>query len=168
MMRQASRGRLFLKGGGDDAVQPTQPVKPTSPSGPITRSRAKAIYDKVNSLLSLYTFDVSMNGSLPHGDTFCMLSYEPPMERQEGAKEGQQGGQEEEEAGRKKRPLMPIGISGSDLTRNIQLNPEYPDRVRKGTQPNRNIRFKTDPDIPVVSSLRGKRAKCLVTPPVTP
>ena len=123
--------------GGDDAVQPTQPVKPTSPSGPITRSRAKAIHDKVHSLLSLYTFDVSVNGSLPHGDTFCMLSYEPPRERQEVAKEDQEGGredegadqedgQEDEEAGRKKRALMPTGISGSDLTRNIRLNPEYP------------------------------------------
>ena len=80
----------------------------------------------MNSLLSRYTFDISVNGSLPHGDTFCMLSYEPPRERQEVAKEGQEGGQEEEEAGRKKRALMPTGISGSDLTRNIRLNPEYP------------------------------------------
>ena len=78
--------------------------------GPITRSRAKAIHDKVNSLLSLYTFDVSVNGSLPHGDTFCMLSYEPPMERQEGAKEDQEDGHgdaledqedDQEEEGRK-------------------------------------------------------------------
>ena len=59
----------------------------------MTRSRAKAIHDKVNSLLSLHTFDVSVNGSLPHGDTLCMLSYEPPMEPQGDAKEGQEDGQ---------------------------------------------------------------------------
>ena len=80
MMREASRGRLFLKGGGDDAVQPAQPVKSTTPNGPMTRSRAKAIHDKVNSLLSLHTFDVSVNGLLLHGTTLCILSYEPSME----------------------------------------------------------------------------------------
>ena len=127
----------FSKGGGDDAAQHTPPPTSTTPIGPITRSRAKTIHDKVNSLLSRYTFDISVNGSLPHGDTFCMLSYEPPRERQEVAKEDQEGGredegadqedgQEDEEAGRKKRALMPTGISGSDLTRNIRLNPEYP------------------------------------------
>ena len=85
------------QGGGDDAGQPTQPLTPTTTSGPMTRSRAKAIHDKVNSLLYLHTFDVSVNGSLPHGDTLCMLSYEPSMEPQGDAKDDQDKGQEEEE-----------------------------------------------------------------------
>ena len=76
----------------------------------MTRSRAKAIHDKVNSLLSLHTFDVSVNRSLPHGDTICMLRYEPPMEHQMGAKEDQEDGhgdalegqeEDQEEEGRK-------------------------------------------------------------------
>ena len=50
----------------------------------------------MNSLLSFYTFDVSVNGSLPHGDTLCMLSYEPPMELQE---DGQGDAQEDQEDG---------------------------------------------------------------------
>ena len=80
-----------------DAAQHIPPNTSTTPIGPITRSRAKAIHDKVNSLLSLYTFDVSVNGSLPHGDTFCMLSYEPSMKTQSDAKDDQDKGQEEEE-----------------------------------------------------------------------
>ena len=78
-----------------DAAQHIPPTTSTTPIGPITRSRAKAIHDKVNSLLSLYTFDVSVNGSLPHGDTFCILSYEPSMEHQEGTKEDQEDGHDD-------------------------------------------------------------------------
>ena len=65
----------------------------------MTRSRAKDIHDKVNSLLSLHTFDVSVNGSLPHGDTLCMLNYEPPREPQGDAKDDQDKSQEEEKEG---------------------------------------------------------------------
>ena len=93
MMRQASRGRLFLKG-GDDAAQHIPPTTSTTPIGTITRSRSNAIHDKVNSLLSLYTFDVLVNGSLPHGDTLCMLSYEPSMEPQGDSKDDQDKDQE--------------------------------------------------------------------------
>ena len=48
-----------------------------TPTGPMTRSRAKAMQDKVNSLLSLHQFNLSMDGLLPQADTLCILRYEP-------------------------------------------------------------------------------------------
>ena len=48
-----------------------------TPKGPMTRSRAKAIQDKVNSLLSITQFNLSMDGSLPQADVLCILRYEP-------------------------------------------------------------------------------------------
>ena len=58
----------------------------------MTRSRAQAIHDKVNSLLTLHTFDVAVNGVLPHGTTLCVLRYEPPKERQDDAGSDQEKG----------------------------------------------------------------------------
>ena len=48
-----------------------------TPTGPMTRSRAKAIQEKVISLLSSNQFNLSMDGLLPQVDTFCILRYEP-------------------------------------------------------------------------------------------
>ena len=78
------------QGGGDDAGQLIPPTTSTLPIGPMTRSRAQAIQDKVNSFLTLHTFDVSVNGILPHGTTFCVLRYEPPKERQDDARSDQE------------------------------------------------------------------------------
>ena len=49
----------------------------------MTRSRAKAIQDKVNSLLASLEFDISMNGSLPKAYVLCILRYEPYINTQE-------------------------------------------------------------------------------------
>ena len=81
-MRWTSRGRLFLKGwgGGDDTARPLDKASstpPSPPSGPMTRSRAKAIHDKVNSFLSTCDFGLPLNGLLPHADTLCILRYNP-------------------------------------------------------------------------------------------
>ena len=79
MKRIPSRGRLFSKG-GDDTAQPkvdTTPAPPSPPSGPMTRARAKAIHDKVNSLLSSCDFDTPMDGILLHQSVLCILTYTP-------------------------------------------------------------------------------------------
>ena len=63
-----------------DAVQPTAdsiPTPPSPPSGPMTRARAKAFHDKVNSLLSTCDFGSTLDGMLLHSDTLCILRYEP-------------------------------------------------------------------------------------------
>ena len=44
----------------------------------MTRSRAKAIHDEVNSLLSTLDMDLAMNGSLPHSNALCVIRYEAP------------------------------------------------------------------------------------------
>ena len=60
------------------------------PMGPMTRSRAKAMQDKVNSLLSLHQLNLSMDGLLPQADMLCVLRYEsnvdPSVDKE--AKEG--------------------------------------------------------------------------------
>ncbi|KAK1628064.1 hypothetical protein QYE76_002379, partial [Lolium multiflorum] len=72
---QESRTTLS-QGGGDDAGWPsvTSSPRPTSPpSGPMTRARAKAIHDKVNSLLTTLDLDTPLDGMLPHAETLCRI-----------------------------------------------------------------------------------------------
>ena len=89
------------QGGGDDVAQPTvvTPPRPTSPpSGPMTRSRAKAIHDKVNSFLSMCDIDPTLDGTLPHANALCILRYEPHGGRQVDTEEdggSQREGREE-------------------------------------------------------------------------
>ena len=53
----------------------------------MTRTRAKLLHDKVNSLLSTCDFDTPMDGMLLHAPTLCILSYEPMGDRQDEARE---------------------------------------------------------------------------------
>ena len=46
------------------------------PTRPMTRSRAKAIQEKVNSLLSHRQLDPPMNGLLPQVNVLCILRFE--------------------------------------------------------------------------------------------
>ena len=48
----------------------------------MTRSRAKAIHDKVNSFLYMCDLDSTMDGMLPHANALCILRYEPHRDRQ--------------------------------------------------------------------------------------
>ena len=57
-----------------------------TPKGPMIRSRAKAIQDKVNSLLSLHQFNLAIDGLLPPADTLCILRYELHDKDMEGRK----------------------------------------------------------------------------------
>jgi hypothetical protein len=50
---------------------------PSPPQGPMTRARAKALHDKVNSLLNTLDLEHTWNGSLPHGNIICAVRYEP-------------------------------------------------------------------------------------------
>src|SRR3954463_9644479 len=74
-----SRGRLFPKG-GDDTGWPTDTPSaspPSPPSGPMTRARAKALHDKVNSLLITLDLDTPLDGMLLTADTLCVIRYIP-------------------------------------------------------------------------------------------
>ena len=73
-------GRIFPKGGGDDAEHPSLipmdvPTSPSTPLGPMTRARAKAIEDKVNSLLFEIPLPTHETWLLPHMDTLCVIRY---------------------------------------------------------------------------------------------
>ena len=66
------------QGGGDDTGWPmdTAASRPTSPPrGPMTRARAQALRQEVNSLLSTYDFDTPLDGLLLHANTLCSIRY---------------------------------------------------------------------------------------------
>ena len=65
---------------GDDAEHPKVipmdlPTSPTTPLGPMTRARAKAIKDKVNSLLSELPLSMHETWLLPQAETLCVIRY---------------------------------------------------------------------------------------------
>ena len=93
-----SRRQLFLKGGGDDVAPHVDNTMTDTPTGPMTRSRAKPMQDKVNSLLSLHQFDLSMDGLLPQADVLCVLRYEPDVDLSTG--QGIKGGEGPEDGDR--------------------------------------------------------------------
>ena len=63
----------------------------------MTRARAKALHDKVNSLLSSFDFDSTLDGILLHADTLCILRYEPPKPWEDGDSSSSKQDWEEEE-----------------------------------------------------------------------
>ena len=87
-----SRMTLF-QGGGDDVAQPTTPMI----SGPMIRARVKAIYAKVNSLLSMCELDTPLNGLLLHSDTLCILRNQLHEDLQGSAEVGQESSQDDKE-----------------------------------------------------------------------
>src|SRR4051812_291352 len=75
-----SRGRLFPKGGGADTGWPPDtpsPSPPSPPSGPMTCARAKALHEKVNSLLITLDLGTSLDGMLLTACTLCVIRYIP-------------------------------------------------------------------------------------------
>ena len=71
----------------------TAPNHPPTPSGPMTRARARAMQQKVNSLLSTLDLGTYLDGMLFTSDTLCVIRYIP----QEHPDETQPRQEEEEE-----------------------------------------------------------------------
>ena len=74
----------------DDAEHPMiipmdTPTPPTTPLGPMTRARAKAIEDKVNSHLSELPLFMHETWLLPQAEVLCMMRYQegPPEDAHE-------------------------------------------------------------------------------------
>ena len=61
------------------------PTPPTTPLGPMTQARAKAIKDKVNSLLSELPLSMHETWLLPKSEMLCMIRYQegPPEDAHE-------------------------------------------------------------------------------------
>ena len=62
------------------------PTPPTAPLEPVTRARAKAIEDMVNSLLSKLPLSLHEKWLLPKFEMLCMIRYQedPPEDAREG------------------------------------------------------------------------------------
>ena len=80
VMRITIRGRIFHKGGGDDAEHPTfipmyTPTTLQAPRGHTKRPRTYAIGHKVNSLLSESSLSTCETWLLPHAWTLHTLRY---------------------------------------------------------------------------------------------
>jgi hypothetical protein len=134
MKTTPSRGRLFHKGGGDDAAQPTVdsiPTSPSPPSGPMTRARAKALHDKVNSLLFTCDFGSTLDGMLLHSDTLCILRYEPQALQQGWTSSGQGAAPKKGAAGN-----VCAGVSVED-TPESPPPPESPPEPHPSLRPHR-------------------------------
>ncbi|KAK1595912.1 hypothetical protein QYE76_018334 [Lolium multiflorum] len=139
VLRQANRlnakkkERVFEEG---DLVWVTSSPRPTSPpSGPMTRARAKAIHDKVNSLLTTLDLDTPLDGMLPHAETLCVIRY---MEHQGPGKDETSWSREGEEQ--------------QNLEMNMEPKPTSPEerQGRKGRWPVQDpVRPAPRPDAPV-------------------
>ncbi|KAK1628063.1 hypothetical protein QYE76_002378 [Lolium multiflorum] len=114
----------------------TSSPRPTSPpSGPMTRARAKAIHDKVNSLLTTLDLDTPLDGMLPHAETLCVIRY---MEHQGPGKDETSWSREGEEQ--------------QNLEMNMEPKPTSPEerQGRKGRWPVTGpVRPAPRPDAPV-------------------
>ena len=69
----------------------------------MTRARAKAIHQEVNSLLFMYTFDTSLDGMLLHVNTLCSIRYI----EQDTSREDQTNGERDEEDATTLQPVLP-------------------------------------------------------------
>ena len=70
----------------------------------MTRARAKALHDKVNSLLSMLDIDSPLDGMLSQADMLCVIRYIP-----QGASTSSQDGKLEQE-GREEEASAPVAV----------------------------------------------------------
>ena len=94
---------------------------PSPPNGLMTRSRAKAIHDKVNSFLYMCELDPNMDGMLPHANALCILRYEPQHRPCGPHKDGHEGSSKKQPEDRSLHPSQP-GVSAL-------LTPESPPKT---------------------------------------
>ena len=170
-MRISIRGRIFHKGGGDDAEHPSLipmdvPTSPSTPLGPMTRARARALETEVTSLLSQFHFDEHETWLLPQTETLCILrcqgvshgdtKEQGESEEEDGREDGKEEGQSQQKPGRSGPPSGRSGPSPDDPnhgpddpanppedTRSFTMKPDHPATPGRPDQ---------DPDI---RTLRG-------------
>ena len=128
------------------------PTSPSPPSGPMTRARAKALHDKVNSLLSTFDLGSTLDGMLLHTDMLCVIRYEPMKPSEHGpsswTKQGRGEGEAEEvevveTSGRIIRPdkTGSSGPSKPSLAQHSVPGPDFPNNPARIIRP---------PEVPLV------------------
>ncbi|KAK1680995.1 hypothetical protein QYE76_041843 [Lolium multiflorum] len=106
---ESIESRTTLSQGGDDTGWPmdTAASRPTiPPRGPMTRARAQALRQEVNSLLSTYDFDTPLDGLLLHANTLCSIRYIDQDTRHGDQGVGERAGNDEDGA-TAHRPELP-------------------------------------------------------------
>ena len=85
----------------------------------MTRARAQALHQEVNSLLSTYAFDTPLDGLLLHANTLCSIRYIDQGASHEGQANGERAGNDEDGATAPRPELPPhrTGTSGQMLSR---------------------------------------------------
>ena len=119
------------QGRGDDAEHPKiitmdLPTSPTTPLGPMTRAGAKAIKDKVNSLLSELPLSMHENWLLPQVETLCVIGC-----LEEGHRPTTLNGQDGEDAkfmGQEEELLEVLRLRTSDNLQAPDVRPPSDDR----------------------------------------
>ena len=121
---------------------------PSPPTGPMTRSRAKAIHGKVNSFLYMCDLDSTMDGMLPHANALCVLRHEP-QHRQHGCiEDGHEGGQ-----GSKEKKPETAGVSAAH-------RPDSPPQPESPPRANRTLRLPGfDPNAPKCDNTRHQNRR---------
>ena len=117
---------------GDDAEHPKfipmdLPSSHQVPSGPMTRSRARALETEVTSLLSQFHFDDHETWLLPQTETLCILRYQGVSHgdaKEQGESEEEDGREDGEGKGLSQQKPRRSGL----LSGRSGLNPDDPDR----------------------------------------
>ena len=139
----------------------------SSPSGPMTRARAKALHEKVNSLLSSIDLGSTLDGLLLHTDTLCILRYEPREQPRHPSTNAQGEAPEKGEVWTSRAGVSAVHLPESPPSADRSLRPSpsdhqraecdkflTPDRILSGNRPD----SPPGPDTPVCAgrTLRPK------------
>ena len=82
------------------------PTSPTTPLGPMTRARARAIENEVNSLLVELPFDQLETWLLPQAEMLCVLRYQGTILEEAKVQDGHQ--EHEEDPAAPERAVLPL------------------------------------------------------------
>ena len=134
-----------------DTARPTDnafSTPPNPPSGPMTRSRAKDLHDKVNSFLYMCDLDPTEDGMLPHTNALCILRYEPLHgSPDDGCEDGQEDNQDDGGEAALTRPVLPLPdhrYYRSPPVLPLPAGPALPpttEGTEEGPKPDRHYRF---------------------------
>jgi hypothetical protein len=116
----------------------------------MTRARAQALHQEVNSLLSMYAFDTPLDGLLLHANTLCSIRYIDQEASHEDQANGERAGNDEDGA-TAARPELPPSRTGTSAQMPSRFPPDAvqrpEDRIRPelpprgtGTSAHRNFR----------------------------